>query len=291
MKNNVRIPLDLLETFIVFAQSPHITAAARVLGLSQPAVTVRLRKLEALMPHPLFVFQGKKKVLSHFGKALYQSVHGKLDEVERAIERVQQQYLDPGQIRIKVGVRREILVLLAQKLRFPGKILFLNLSNQEILSQLSQNQIDVGITHERPDDPNVLSKDLFSQSVRFCCSKKLSPPISLKRALSREFLKSLPCLAYKEVEPPFLTEWAKEAGFSWRELNVRAVCEDWMEIMKMVENGDGYSLIPSGITTHSKEVWELEIPPKIIPKRKFYLLYSKALRHVPGIREMFQDTP
>ena len=38
-----KLPLDLLSTFVTFVESPNISAAAKTLGLSQPAVSVQLR--------------------------------------------------------------------------------------------------------------------------------------------------------------------------------------------------------------------------------------------------------
>lgn len=59
-----------LETFLVVAQSGQISAAARLLNLSQPAVTAQIRQLEAEAGHPLFLRHLKGMRLTERGRRL-----------------------------------------------------------------------------------------------------------------------------------------------------------------------------------------------------------------------------
>lgn len=57
-----RVDLNLLVTLDVLLREPGVTQAARVLNLSQPAVSARLVKLRELFDDPLFVQRGRNLV-------------------------------------------------------------------------------------------------------------------------------------------------------------------------------------------------------------------------------------
>lgn len=59
-----------LETFLVVARSAQVSAAARLLNLSQPAVTAQIRQLEAEVGHPLFLRHIKGMRLTEHGRRL-----------------------------------------------------------------------------------------------------------------------------------------------------------------------------------------------------------------------------
>jgi DNA-binding transcriptional LysR family regulator len=65
-------PLDftLLETFHEVARTGSVTAAARALGRSQPAVSHRLRALEDELGVPLFERQGRRLAVTEWGRRL-----------------------------------------------------------------------------------------------------------------------------------------------------------------------------------------------------------------------------
>ena len=72
-----------LETFRVVAQEGQVSAAARLLNLSQPAVTAQVRQLEAGLGRPLFVRHAGGVRLTEEGRLLLdyaRRVHGLLEE-------------------------------------------------------------------------------------------------------------------------------------------------------------------------------------------------------------------
>ena len=72
MPSRSAIALDSrrLETFLVVAQSGQVSAAARLLNLSQPAVTAQIRQLEAEAGYPLFLRHIKGMRLTERGRRL-----------------------------------------------------------------------------------------------------------------------------------------------------------------------------------------------------------------------------
>jgi DNA-binding transcriptional LysR family regulator len=77
-----------METFRVVAQSGKVSAAARLLNLSQPAVTAQIRQLESEVGQPLFVRHAMGMRLTEFGTLLLhyaRKIHALLDEASERL--------------------------------------------------------------------------------------------------------------------------------------------------------------------------------------------------------------
>jgi DNA-binding transcriptional LysR family regulator len=279
-------PLDLLASFLVFVESPSISVASQRLGLTQPAVSLQLKRLDEQLPHPLFVFRGKKKVLSHYGKAVYETIRHRLPEIGHSIDRLNLVYSKPEEMELRIGVRREILVLISERIHFDGKLQFIHLSNQEILAGLKDQRIDVGLTWEKPDDTNIVARPLLRQGAKLIVPKAWSK--EAKDLSSVEYLKGKPCLAYKEGQSPYLTEWCRAQKIEVGELKVRRVIDDWLAIAGMAAQGIGWSIVPSGIALQP-QVLGFPLPTTVIADRLFYQLYSKSLKHLDFIKTLFHS--
>lgn len=84
-----RIDPRRLETFRVVASSGQISSAARLLHLSQPAVTAQIRQLEDACGRALFQRTARGMVLNDAGRALLETatrVHSLLVEAESTLE-------------------------------------------------------------------------------------------------------------------------------------------------------------------------------------------------------------
>ena len=63
--------MDLLRAFVSVAQLGSFTKAGELLGRSQPAVTLKIKRLEDLVGERLFIRTGKHLDLSESGESLY----------------------------------------------------------------------------------------------------------------------------------------------------------------------------------------------------------------------------
>ena len=63
-------PVELLRTFLAIIDTGSFTAAAKVVGRTQSAVSMQMRRLENSVNKPLFERQGRSFNLSHEGEAL-----------------------------------------------------------------------------------------------------------------------------------------------------------------------------------------------------------------------------
>ncbi len=273
----------LLQTFITFVESKNITETAEKLYISQPAVTVHLQQLEHHIQQKLFITQGRRKVLTQFGKIFYQSVSGSWRDLQKSIEVAHWQAGDKSQFHLRIGGRQEILSLLAPKINFEGHVEFIPLSGKTAVDAILERRIDLAIVQNRPDTTDVVAKKLFSNSVVFAVSKSLLKGLSLKSQMKNsEWLKATPSLGYKKHQPPFLTEWWKEHKVD--SISLKFACEDWNVIAELIAQGRGYSLIPEDIPL-AKNV-EIESAPAIKPI-DFYLLYQKDLNKILDVGALF----
>jgi len=80
--------LHHLRDFLAIAQARSIRAAARQLGLSQPALTRSLRELEHELDAPLFERHARGIVLTPIGAAFYRRTHAAMQDIRRAREEV-----------------------------------------------------------------------------------------------------------------------------------------------------------------------------------------------------------
>jgi len=281
------ISFDLLSTFITFVESDNIVDAAKKLHVSQPAVTLQLKKLESNLPYPLFSFEGKRKVLSHYGHSLYHSIKGKLSEVEIRLNQVNLLYSNSENISLKIGARKEIFYRIIDQINFTGKLELIDLTNAECLTRLLKHEIDIAITHVRPDLANVISRKVFSDFTKLLVHKQLLKwkKLTLNLIKNRDFLTGTPCIIYKKENPPFISKWIAHVGVDLDSMKVKAICEDWQTILAMIEKGIGFSMIPSSFEPGSKDILSIDIPRNIIPENVFYMLYHTDLRRIKAIKE------
>lgn len=282
--------LDLLQTFVIFAKSKNITEAAQKLRISQPTVSLQLQRLEQGLKHPVFSVEGKKKVLTPFGKALLEEIAPVLGGLEAALERVERRYADPKQLTLRIGARGEILPRIVQKVRFPGAIQFVPLGTQQAVDKLMAHEIDIAISYLKPDSTQIRARKIFSDRVHWVCHEKLLKKLSPEKASSSvEFMTETPFLAYKP-RAPFLKEWLahlvpKGHESVLKKIRVHRICEDWNAILKLVEQGEGFSLIPSSIEVKSPAVQVALLPEEALPAMTFYALYHDDLMKIAAIEK------
>lgn len=91
---------ELLRTFLTVAESGNVTRAAALLGRTQSAISVQIRKLEEALSTRLFERQARGMVLTEDGRALVPSARRAITEIHRICT----QFARPLRGRIRVGI-------------------------------------------------------------------------------------------------------------------------------------------------------------------------------------------
>ena len=110
MKN---LPMDLLRAFVSVSQLRSFTKAGELLGRSQPAVTLKIKRLEELVDQKLFLRGGKSLELSDSGAALYNYAKQILTLNDLAISQISKSTVH-GKIRL--GIPSEFATVLLPKI-------------------------------------------------------------------------------------------------------------------------------------------------------------------------------
>jgi DNA-binding transcriptional LysR family regulator len=110
MKN---LPMDLLRAFVSVSQLRSFTKAGELLGRSQPAVTLKIKRLEELVDQKLFLRGRKSLELSDSGIALYNYAKQILTLNDLAISQISKSTVH-GKIRL--GIPSEFATVLLPKI-------------------------------------------------------------------------------------------------------------------------------------------------------------------------------
>lgn len=111
MKN---IPTDLLRTFVTIKDLGGFTSAGELLGRSQPAISLQIKKLESLLDTKIFL-RGTSLELTEDGERLYQAAKQILEINDRVIARLSGENVSG---RVRLGIPNDFeLAFLPKALR------------------------------------------------------------------------------------------------------------------------------------------------------------------------------
>ncbi|KRM97469.1 LysR family transcriptional regulator [Liquorilactobacillus aquaticus DSM 21051] len=146
-----------LSYFLQLADTMSYTQAAQILGITQPALTQQIKKLERNVGAPLFYSVGKKLHLSDAGYTMLDATHQIYEALNRATDEIQQS-TSATQGEISIGILASIedrvfsnFAINYYKENPDVKIIFHMLTRKEIWERLEKNTIDLAVMY-LPDD-------------------------------------------------------------------------------------------------------------------------------------------
>lgn len=143
------IDIELYKIFYTVAKCSNITKAAEILYISQPAVTVSIKKLEEQLETTLFVRSRRGVTLTTEGKVLYEHVSSAMENIKLGENRLSSlKTLETGSIRIGIGTTLAKHFLIPYLNDFHSKYPKVNISidtsmTQELLKKLNDGKLDV----------------------------------------------------------------------------------------------------------------------------------------------------
>lgn len=155
----------LLQVFRQVVQSGSITAASRLLHLTQPTVSLQLKKLSEVIGEPLFDYQQHKLQLTAAGELLYQTAQDIDERLSELTERLNQQRTgNSGNISLAVVNTAQYLlpeILAAFDQAYPAVQVTLHIGNRaRILERFEQQQDHLYLFSHPPRGENVLAKSV-----------------------------------------------------------------------------------------------------------------------------------
>ncbi|ETY74203.1 LysR family transcriptional regulator [Lactiplantibacillus fabifermentans] len=146
-----------LTYFLQLAETMNYTQAAQILGITQPALTQQIKKLERTVGAPLFYSVGKKLRLSDAGYTMLNATHSIYNVLNKATDEIQQTTsATQGSINIGILASIEDHVFEDFAIKYyeanPNVIIsFHMLTRKEIWERLENNRIDLAVMY-LPDE-------------------------------------------------------------------------------------------------------------------------------------------
>ena len=287
------MPLNLnqLRVLEAVARTGSFSRAAEELSVTQPAVTVQIRKLEAHCGVLLFERVRGKGHLTQAGQTLYayaQRIFALADEAAQTVELVRG--FKAGRLRLIAGrtpAASYLPSLVAGfRRRYPEiRIQLLVDTSQRAADGILSLKDDLAVLGEEPRDPHLVREP-------FCDDRLvlIVPPRhawTRRRAISLRELTDQPFI---QREPGSSTRALIESRMAAAGVALRVTMELGSNeaIKRSVEMGDGVALVSAALVELETQSGRLSVvrtrEPEIV--RSFYLTYHRERRESPLIRAM-----
>lgn len=173
-----------LHYFLQLIDSMSYTQASQILGITQPALTQQIKKLERAVGSPLFGQVGKKLYLTDAGVKMEHTARKLFNTVKNTVDEIQQ-YTDSTSGYISIGVLNifepkvldEFLIQFSKK--YPDVKLVVTFYNREELwNKIDKNEVDFGILYIPDLNANETSmkqftiKKIYQESIVLLSPKK-----------------------------------------------------------------------------------------------------------------------
>ncbi|MFE9021040.1 LysR family transcriptional regulator [Streptomyces sp. NPDC007808] len=240
--------LDLLSTFLEIYRAGSLSAAAQRLGITQPAVTGQLARLEEQVGEPLFVRSRGGVTPTPRAAALAARVGLHVDGLRDALGSAD----EPATLRgtIRVGGAAEVMTLRVLPALAPltgrGLHVLATLGRaDDLLRILASGGLDLVVSAVRPTGGEVVAVPLVDEEFLLVAPPAMAHTVDARRLRERpvEALAHLPLVAYAQDLPIVRRYWRSE--FGRRPPNpVALVVSDLRAVLAVVEAGAGVSVLP-----------------------------------------------
>ena len=191
----MEIDIELYKIFYTVAKLGNITRASEKLYISQPAVTMSIKKLEDLLETTLFTRTRKGVFLTDEGKVLYEYVSLAIENLQIGENRLTSlKNLESGTIRLGIGTAltkyflMDYLKIFHEK--FPKVSIDIDtVTSDKILNRLENGQIDIAIIADDKLDYKNFNIE-YTQDIQysFICNKNFieltEKPIQLNELIN-----------------------------------------------------------------------------------------------------------
>ncbi len=277
--------LHQLYVFGMVARHKSMTEAAQHLHMTQPAVSIQIKKLQEAVDIPLIEVVGRKLYLTEAGERLYEA-YKNIDLELESFEAVTSQLKGglKGSLNVSCASTAKYFLpyLLGEfQKRYPEVQISLKVTNRnEVIHHLSQNEYDLGILTQIPNDDSIASIPFLENPLVMG-----APP---EHSLSGEEQVSIEQL----IEEPFVfrelgsgTRMVMESYFKKNGMNISPIMELGMNeaVKQAIMAGIGLSLISRlslGNELNLNKISILDMPDFPIMTH-WHMLYKKEKRLTP----------
>jgi DNA-binding transcriptional LysR family regulator len=277
--------INQLKIYLQVVESESITMAAEALFLTQPAVSIQLKKFQEQFAIPLTEVVGRRLFITEFGREIAKAAEKILLEIESiTYQSMTYEKLLAGKLKISVASTGKYVMpyfLSGFMNDHKGIDLIMDVTNKTlVVKSLENNEVDFALVSTIPKDLKANQLSLLQNKLYLVGSTMFK---SDRKKSIREILKKYPLLFR---EPGSATRNAMEEFIIKKDLPVFKKIELTSNeaVKQSVIAGLGYSIMPLIGLRDALKNEELEIIPirglPIISTWNLIWLKSKKLSHV-----------
>lgn len=275
--------LHQLKIFLKVAECQSITKASEELHLTQPAVSIQLKKLQEQFEIPLTEVVGRQLYTTDFGKTIAERSRIILEEAD-SIRYTIDQYkgLLYGKIRIAVvSTGKYVMPYFLKSFmdQFPGVEISIDVSNKNrVVEGLIKNESDFSLVSVLPDDLDLNKVELLENKLYLVKSSEFGSPIKRIKDLEKE------TLLYRELGSATRNAMEKYLNTHDVKVNKRMELVSNEAIKQGISAGLGLSIVPliglrNELANGSMEI----VPMKDLPiVTNWNLVYNKGKKMTPA---------
>lgn len=183
------VRLDLYKIFCEVAKCESFSKAAKVLFMTQPAVSQAIMQLEEELGMRLFTRTPKGVILTNEGQILFEYANSAMNLISVGEKKLQEsKNLMVGELKIGVGdtISRYFLLPYLEKFhnRYPNiKLKVVNRTTFELCTLLKSGEVDIAICNLPIGDSSLEVKELIEIHDAFVCGKKYKKDLSMPLTL------------------------------------------------------------------------------------------------------------
>ncbi len=278
------VSLEWYRSFIEVYRAGTVSAAARALRLTQPAVSQHLAALESAAGTTFFTRSPRRMIPTDRGKALYTRVVQSLERLEEVSTTLKEEQAPEAPL-VRIGSPPEFFQELVIPALEPesqrGRITF-GLAG-ELLDALRKGTLDLVIATQREPSPELDFSKLGEEKLVLVGSSTLKAPSSgdMESWIARQSW-----VAYGAELPMIRRFWLEAFG---RRPDIRPawVIPNLHCIAKLIETGSCVSVLPHYLCADAirgKRMRVLWSPPAAVVN-EIWLAWRKTDRHHPAIKK------
>nr|MBO2504538.1 LysR family transcriptional regulator [Bacilli bacterium] len=242
--------IQQLEYFKVVAETEHMTHAAEMLNISQPALSKSISNIEQEIGVPLFDRQGRSIILNRYGKLFLESVNKILDEYSRAKQEISG-LVTPGYGEVSFGFIHTLGMEIVPELmahvhdKYPNiKFNLTQASSLNLLELLEKGDIDLCLS-QRIESKVVEIEWIELWKEELFVIVPINHPLAKKDFIELKEIKDEPFVSIKKGNAlrHMVDKLLKDVGIS--KTNITFEGEDPHTVAGFVSAGHGVSIIPS----------------------------------------------
>jgi LysR family transcriptional regulator, transcriptional activator of the cysJI operon len=240
--------LDQLRLFKDLVREQSFTKVAERNFLTQPAVSLRIQKLEEELDTKLLERTTRKVIVTEEGRILHdyaREILRQVDEVKALL--LERQHKMAGSVRLatvhSVGLHELPIFLKAFIHQYPQVSIHLEYQPADVVYHMVQEgEVDLGVVAYPEPKPNLVTIPFLEDELVLICSPE--HPLAAGESVRLRDLQDASFIAFEEGIP---TRRAIDAVLKRHSIrvNIRMQCDNIEILKKMVEVGLGVSLAPA----------------------------------------------